>query len=153
MEGLAKILGACISPLDLALLTTLTSHRSNPAEGRQAVGIGPTVSLRAKYSGATKQEQDLFINDAKIVRDLWSINRIPNEGPQHRVRINRPFFSWQVRSDAGARQAVMGDNPSWFKFPSGPVEQIGWDEVRAADRSAMGVCLSRGDDDILALRQ
>ena len=48
MKGLTKILGACISPLYLALLTALTSHRSNPGETRQAVSIGPTVLLRAK---------------------------------------------------------------------------------------------------------
>ena len=41
--------------------------------------------------GSTAEEQARFLEEAKAAGDQWAIERIPSEGPQHRVRITRPF--------------------------------------------------------------
>ena len=41
--------------------------------------------------GSTEEEQARFLEEAKTNDDEWAIKRIPSEGPEHRVRITRPF--------------------------------------------------------------
>ncbi|NQT12206.1 MAG: neutral/alkaline non-lysosomal ceramidase N-terminal domain-containing protein, partial [Planctomycetes bacterium] len=41
--------------------------------------------------GSTEEEQARFLEEAKAANDPWAIERIPTEGPQHHVRITRPF--------------------------------------------------------------
>jgi len=41
--------------------------------------------------GSTAEEQARFLEDARADGDPWTIDRIPSEGPQHRVRITKPF--------------------------------------------------------------
>ncbi|MBI1315207.1 SUMF1/EgtB/PvdO family nonheme iron enzyme, partial [bacterium] len=42
--------------------------------------------------GSTAQEQARFLEEAKAANDQWIVNLISIEGPQHRVRITRPFW-------------------------------------------------------------
>jgi formylglycine-generating enzyme required for sulfatase activity/serine/threonine protein kinase len=42
--------------------------------------------------GSTKEEQAKFLEEAKAANDKWGMDRISKEGPQHRVRITRPFW-------------------------------------------------------------
>ena len=42
--------------------------------------------------GSTEEEQKRFLEEAKASKDEWAIERIPSEGPQHRVRITKPFY-------------------------------------------------------------
>ena len=42
--------------------------------------------------GSTEEEQKRFLEEAKADDDEWGIERIPTEGPQHRVRITKPFY-------------------------------------------------------------
>jgi formylglycine-generating enzyme required for sulfatase activity len=60
----------------------------------------------------------------------------PDEQPQHRVRITRPFCVGVFEVTQGQYQAVMGQNPSSFKGSSElPVEQVSWlDAVRFCNR-------------------
>ena len=48
------------------------------------------------------------------------------EKPQHRVRITKPFYLGQYLVTQEQWEAVMGSNPSYFKGPTNPVEQISW---------------------------
>ena len=41
--------------------------------------------------GSTDEERARFLEEAKAASDQWAIDRIPSEGPQHRVRISQPF--------------------------------------------------------------
>jgi formylglycine-generating enzyme required for sulfatase activity len=51
--------------------------------------------------------------------------------PQHRVRITKPFEIGKYEVTQAQWEAVMGANPSYFKGPDRPVEQVTWDEVQA----------------------
>ena len=89
--------------------------------------------------------------------------RYENEGPRHEVTITNGFWLFDTPCTQALWQAVMGDNPSHFKSPDRPVEQVSWDDVqgflerinalvpgldlRAADGGAVGVRLPGGDGD------
>jgi formylglycine-generating enzyme required for sulfatase activity/serine/threonine protein kinase len=42
--------------------------------------------------GSSDEEQARFLEEAKTSNDQWGMDRISKEGPQHRVRITRPFW-------------------------------------------------------------
>ena len=92
-----------------------------------------------------------------------------DEKPQHRVRITKPFYLGKYLVTQEQWEAVMGNNPSHFKGPKNPVEQVSWDdcqefldklnakvggrrEVPLAHRGAVGICLPGGEHDALLLR-
>ena len=52
-----------------------------------------------------------------------------NEGPQHEVRIGAGYWLFDTPVTQAAWTAVMGDNPSRFKDPKRPVEQVSWDDA------------------------
>ncbi len=55
---------------------------------------------------------------------------LPSEKPQHRVRITKPFYLGKYLVTQDQWQTVMDSNPSEFKGPKNPVEQVSWDECR-----------------------
>ena len=52
------------------------------------------------------------------------------EKPQHRVRITKPFYMGKYLVTQEQWEAVMGNNPSHFKGPKNPVEQVRWDDCQ-----------------------
>jgi len=53
--------------------------------------------------------------------------RFENEGPQHGVRITRPFYLGATEVTQGQYERVMGENPSRFQGdPERPVENVSW---------------------------
>jgi len=57
--------------------------------------------------------------------------RMSNEGPQHEVTISKPFYMGATEVTQAQYEAVMGTNPSEFKFkgPTNPVDRVTWDEA------------------------
>jgi len=64
------------------------------------VSVETTNSLGMKFvlippgeflMGSSVEEQDRFLEEANASGDTWAINRMPFEGPQHWVRITKPF--------------------------------------------------------------
>ena len=53
-----------------------------------------------------------------------------DEKPQHRVRITNPFYLGKYPVTQEQWQAVMGNNPSHFKGPQNPVEQVSWKDCQ-----------------------
>ena len=54
-----------------------------------------------------------------------------DEGPQHRVRIEKPFYMGKHPVTQAQWRAVMGDDdPSHFKGDNRPVEQVSWNDCR-----------------------
>ena len=62
--------------------------------------------------------------------DGWYRDHLPGEGPQHRVRITKPYWLGATDVTQEEYQRVMGSNPSKFQGdPKRPVEQVSWDDA------------------------
>jgi len=57
--------------------------------------------------------------------------RFDNEGPQHVVRIAQGFYMGIHEVTQEQYKAVTGNNPSDFKGPKNPVEQVSWNDAMA----------------------
>ena len=53
-----------------------------------------------------------------------------DERPPHRVRISKPFEMGKYEVTQAQWEAVMGSNPSRFKGPDRPVEQVSWEDAQ-----------------------
>jgi uncharacterized protein (TIGR02996 family) len=62
---------------------------------------------------------------------MGSDNGASNEKPVHEVRLTKGFWLGVTPVTQEQWQAIMGNNPSFFKFlgPQNPVEQVSWDEA------------------------
>ena len=49
---------------------------------------------------------------------------------QHRVRTTKPFYLGKYQVTQEQWEAVMGNNPSHFKGPKNPVEQVNWHDCQ-----------------------
>ena len=75
--------------------------------------------------GTTKEQLDAIASGDQNYR-----NWIKNETPQHRVIISQPFYMGKYEVTQAQWQAVMGDNPSYFKGDNHPVERVAWDDAQ-----------------------
>jgi len=80
--------------------------------------------------GSLEPERQLAIQQAKAHRDKWAVEMIAFEGPQHRVKITKPFYLGKYEVTQAQWQAVMGNNPSRFKDPRNPVEKVSWNDIQ-----------------------
>ena len=61
---------------------------------------------------------------------MKAMDRIPAEGPQHKVKITEPFYLGKYEVTQAQWRAVMGDNPSLFDdCDDCPVEQVSWHDA------------------------
>ena len=54
-----------------------------------------------------------------------------DEKPVHKVTISKPFYIGKYEVTQEQWEAVMGNNPSNFKGPKNPVEQVSWQDCQA----------------------
>jgi formylglycine-generating enzyme required for sulfatase activity len=60
----------------------------------------------------------------------WYKDHLPGEGPQHRVRITKPYWLGATDVTQKEYQRLMGSNPSKFQGDAKrPVEQVSWGEA------------------------
>ncbi|MBQ7214276.1 MAG: formylglycine-generating enzyme family protein, partial [Bacteroidales bacterium] len=55
----------------------------------------------------------------------------PNETPIHRVTLRQDYYMGKYEVTQELYEAVMSTNPSYFKGPRLPVEQVSWNDVMA----------------------
>jgi formylglycine-generating enzyme required for sulfatase activity len=60
------------------------------------------------------------------------MGRVSDESPQHQVTLTRGFYLMTTEVTQGQWQAVMGNNPSYFKNCGSdcPVENVSWNDVQ-----------------------
>jgi formylglycine-generating enzyme required for sulfatase activity len=56
--------------------------------------------------------------------------RFDTEGPRHQVTLTEGYWLFDAPCTQALWEAVMGNNPSYFKSPTRPVEQVSWNEVQ-----------------------
>jgi formylglycine-generating enzyme required for sulfatase activity len=61
---------------------------------------------------------------------MGSENGKADERPAHRFRIRTGFYIGKYEVTQAQWQAVMGNNPSYFKGGNRPVENVSWEDVR-----------------------
>ncbi len=52
-----------------------------------------------------------------------------NEGPQHKVKLTKPFYMLTTEVTQQQYIQIMGHNPSFFKSANNPVEKVSWNEA------------------------
>ena len=130
-----------------------------PGGGKMAFVLIPPGEF---MMGSTDEDRARFVEQAKRVKDQWSVDRIPHESPQHRVRLTQPFYLGKYEVTQAQWLSVMETNRS--KFNDGqmhPVEMVSWvdaqsflaklnksqdtkNNIQVAHRIAMGIRLSCG---------
>ena len=87
------------------------SSKINPPDGLRYIWISPGVYAM----GCSPGDQQCF---------LW-------EPPSHLVKIAKGFWIGETEVTQEAYQRITGTNPSRYRGPDLPVEQLNWDNARA----------------------
>jgi formylglycine-generating enzyme required for sulfatase activity len=56
-------------------------------------------------------------------------DRVKDEGPQHKVRITKPFYMGAFEVTQQQYETAMGRNPACFKGAANPVEEVSWKDA------------------------
>ncbi|MBM3860215.1 MAG: formylglycine-generating enzyme family protein [Verrucomicrobia bacterium] len=112
----------------LAELEALIPKDARMARFRERVGglPGPKMNLTVDLGGGVKME---FV----AVRPgtfMMGSTRSDNEKPVREVTIAKPFYMGKHEVTQEQWEQIMGDNPSYFKDPKNPVEQVNWEDCR-----------------------
>jgi len=119
-------------------------HLGVPVE--KDVDIGDSVKITMVLipqgeflMGSSDEERTRRLKKATAARDRFAISLIPGEGPQHRVRLTKPFYLAVHEVTQEQYQQVMGANPSHFSSSGKgkeivasrlthrhPVESVSW---------------------------
>ena len=94
-----------------------------------SIGMKLTIVPPGEFEMGSPKE--LIDEEAKTYADdQWYPDRLPGEGPAHRVRITKPFWLGVTEVTQEQYQAVMDSNPSGFKGDlKRPVEQVTGDQA------------------------
>lgn len=108
-------------------------HLGGPVEYTNSIGMKFRLIPPGEFMmGSTKLERQLALEDARATNDQASIKRIDTEGPQHQVRITKPFYLGVYEVTQGEYEHVVEMNPSHFSHlprmdtSRFPVEMITW---------------------------
>ena len=123
-----------LSPAEMARIKRLAASnpRSDPPRTRAA---GKTQDLpkeiAADLGGGVKLRMVLIPAGEFLMGSPDSDKYAEDdEKPQHRVRIAQPFYLGEHVVTQEQWEAVMGGNPSNFKGPNNPVENVSWDDCQ-----------------------
>jgi formylglycine-generating enzyme required for sulfatase activity len=96
--------------------------------GRDSFGLWAEFTIK----GAVRQRLR-WIPPGRFVRGSppEEAGRYDWEGPQRAVRILDGFWLFDTPCTQALWEAVMGENPSYFRSPTRPVEQVSWDDCQA----------------------
>lgn len=96
------------------------------AFGRDAFGLWATLRV-----GQAEQRMRWIVPGRFMMGSPDSeVGRDDDEGPQHRVTIEKGLWLADTPCTQAFWVAVMGSNPSRFQSPRRPVEQVSWEDVQ-----------------------
>jgi formylglycine-generating enzyme required for sulfatase activity len=104
-------------------------HLRVPVEITNSIGMKLVLIPPGEFQMGSPKE--LIEEEMRLYGgDGWYRDLLPGEGPQHRVRITRPYWLGVTAVTQEEYQRVMGSNPSKFPGdPKRPVEQVSWGEA------------------------
>jgi formylglycine-generating enzyme required for sulfatase activity len=118
----------------LAVLTALGSLTLAAAQQPKEAGgktKGPPKELAVDLGGGEKMDLILIPAGSFMMGSPDSDkDAMDSEKPQHRVRITKPFYLGKHLVTQKQWETVMGSNPSYFKGPKNPVENVSWDDCQ-----------------------
>ena len=86
----------------------------------------PPTTLAVDLDGGVKLDLVLIPAGSFTMGDAPAHKHIP----AHKVTITKPFYLGKYEVTQEQWEAVMGSNPSHFKSPKNPVEQVSWDDCQ-----------------------
>jgi len=108
------------------VLTLANCQEARPAKGPT---ISPPKEFAADLGGGVKLELVLIpAGEFMMGSPAAEKGAAADEKPQHRVRITKAFYLGRYPVTQEQWTAVMGGNPSYFKGPKNPVEEVSWDD-------------------------
>ncbi len=125
----------------LALTVTMPGCGNQPGSSKPeaktqevAAGVmtkGPLEEISLDLGGGVKLEM-VLIPAGEFMMGSPDADKYagPAEKPRHRVRIAKPFCLGKYLVTQEQWEAVMGDNPSFFKGPKNPVEGVSWEDCQ-----------------------
>jgi len=106
-------------------------HLAMPVELANSVGMKLVLIPPGEFMmGSSEAERQLVIEETRAANHEWAVPTIESEKPQHRVKITQPYYLGKYEVTQAQWQAVMGSNPSEFKAPSNPVDQVTWEDIQ-----------------------
>ena len=143
-EGTVKLKASTPSNLQITLSKEATATQQNtvsqptvaqqPIVGQQPVAQTPVtnsenISIPVKDGisiDMVRVEAGTFTMGATAeMKDPWD-----NEKPTHRVTLTNDYYIGKYEVTQALWQAVMGNNPSYFKGDNLPVEKVSWDDCQ-----------------------
>jgi formylglycine-generating enzyme required for sulfatase activity len=97
--------------------------------------LGNGISLRMKRIPAGSfmmgsPAEGLEADIVRRIKEFWQQNSWGEyDETQHQVTITKPFYMGVHEVTQAQWQAVMGNNPSYFKGDDNPVEMVSWDDA------------------------
>ena len=95
----------------------------DPHGGVEGAKSGLTLDL-----GGSVQMEFMLIRPGTFV--MGDPEGFDDEKPVHKVTITSPFYIGKYEVTQEQWQAVMGNNPSYFKGPKNPVEMVTWNDCQ-----------------------
>jgi formylglycine-generating enzyme required for sulfatase activity len=98
---------------------------------RNQLGMGFVFVPAGSFMMGTSdtEAQRVQQNAGWYMTDFWQ-KWIKLEQPQHQVTIREGFYLGRYEVTQKEWKEVMGDNPSWFKGETLPVEQVSWNKAQ-----------------------
>jgi formylglycine-generating enzyme required for sulfatase activity len=104
-------------------------HLGVPVEITNSIGMKLVLIPPGEFQMGSPKE--LIEEESKAhADDQWYKDRLPGEGPQHRVRITKPFYLGMYVVTQEEYQRVMGSNPSEFSATGKGKDKVGGQDTR-----------------------
>ena len=117
-----------ISDLEEVTIRTMTRPNWASAIGRDGFGLWAEFTIKD-----TVRQRPCWIPPGQFVMGSPpdEAGRFDDEGPQRSVRIPRGFWLFDTPCTQELWEAVVGENPSYFRSPTRPVEKVSWKDCQA----------------------
>jgi formylglycine-generating enzyme required for sulfatase activity len=122
---------AITSDCDRMELRQITRPRWAKAIGRDAYGLWVDVEVEVSGDSAIAQRMRWIAPGRfQMGSAADEPGRRDNEGPRHEVRLSRGYWLFDTPCTQALWEAVLGRNPSRFRGPMRPVENVSWEDCQ-----------------------